>query len=321
MLACKQYKHAMQKLSVQKRATILHALVEGMSIRGTSRMSGASTTTILKLLADVGAACNAYQDETLRGLRSEVVELDEIHSYIAKKGDDVWCWIALDARTKLRITWHLGDRSQRSATAFCYDLSRRIKPDAQITSDGLASYRWAVGSNMPRAHFAQLVKSYSTDERGMDVVTGAHKMPVQGDPNPEFISTSYIEASNLHLRMQNRRYARRTNAQSKIIENHCHMLALGFMAYNFVRKHGTLKCTPAQAAGVADKQWTMEDVVRMADEREEADMNAQFEAVFAARTTPPRTHPKSYTPTPKAEIPLPWYLDENSTGEPPLEKP
>jgi IS1 family transposase len=287
----------MSQLTTTQRAQILSALVEGTSIRGVSRITGASTTTILKLLADVGQACSEYQDEKIRHVLCDFVEMDEIHSFIGKKGEDVWCWIALCATTKLRLTWHVGDRSSRSAMLFCHDVSKRIQPGAQITTDGLSAYRFAVTSNMPDVHFAQLVKIYTADN---ERVIGISKMPIQGDPMPERISTSYVEASNLHMRMQNRRYARRTNAHSKIMENHCHMIALGFMAYNFARKHGTLKCTPAQKAGLADKQWTMADIIRMMDERQEAARNAKFEAAFS-RLTPQRTHPKSYAPTPKAE--------------------
>jgi hypothetical protein len=163
---------------------------------------------------------------------------------------------------------------------------------------------------MPDNHFAQLVKNYSLD---METVIGASKMPVQGDPDPAYICTSFVEASNLHLRMQNRRYARRTNAHSKILENHCHMIALGFMAYNYVRKHGSIRCTPAQAASLTNKQWTMGDVITMADEWHEENLNAQFEQAFMDRVTPARTHPMSHTPTPKDELSAPWYLDENGT--------
>ena len=172
-----------------------------------------------------------------------------------------------------------------------------------------------MASAMPRAQFAQLVKVYDSDYNRKDIVTRADKMPVFGDPDPAYISTSFIEASNLHLRMTNRRYARQTNAHSKKLANHCHMLAVIFMAYNFCRKHSTVKTTPAMAAGVADRQWSMEDVIRMSDEYHEAKLNAQFEAAFTERVTPKRQLPKTYPPTPKDKLPLPWYLDP--TGKPP----
>jgi IS1 family transposase len=316
----------MKPLTVAQRAQIIGALVEGTSIRGTSRMLGYSTTTILKVIRQVGEACAVYQDNHLRGLDAcDEIQMDEIFTFVGsreKKKDatehtgDTWCWIALCAKTKLRITWHVGERSHRSAYAFCGDLAQRVPENAQVTSDGLAAYRSAMAASMPLAQFAQLVKVYALDEWGNDVVVSASKMPVYGDPNPDSISTSFIEASNLHMRMANRRYARRTNAHSKKLSYHCHMLAIGFMAYNFARKHTTIKSAPAQAAGVATHQWTMEDIVAMADRYMAENLDAQFEAAFADRVTPQRTHPKSYTPTPKDQLPVPWYLNPESGGPP-----
>lgn len=321
----------MKPLATEKRAQILSLLCEGMSVRATSRVTGAATNSILALIVKAGEACSAYQDEHLRNLPCSIIQLDELFSFVGcheknkREGTahhgDVWTWVALCSTTKLRITWHVGDRSHVSANAFCHDLSKRIPGTAQITSDGLASYRWAVGSSMPQASFAQLVKVYALDSNGREYVTRADKMPVFGNPDPAFISTSHIEASNLHHRMTNRRYARLTNAHSKKVENHCHMLAIGFMQYNFARKHMTLKATPAEAAGVTDHQWTMEDIIHMVDAHHEAKLAAQFEAAFEAKFTPKRTTPKSYVPTPKDQIPLPWYLDMSRETPPDDEKP
>lgn len=213
------------------------------------------------------------------------------------------------------MTWFVGDRSSASAFAFCKDLSKRVPANAQITSDGLASYRWAVGCNLPDSQFSQLVKTYGADDKGWQTVTGAIKMPVYGDPDPAKISTSFIESSNLHLRMGNKRYARLSNAHSKKLENHCHMLAIGFMHYNFARKHSTLGQTPAQAAGVEEKRWSVQDIVEMVDAYHDDKLNAQFEAAFAKRFTWPRNSPKSYKPgTPDSQ--LPWYLDPNTESPP-----
>ena len=319
----------MRKISIQKRAQILQMLCEGMSVRATSRITGAATNTILDLIAKAGEACAAYQDDNLRNLPCSNVQMDELFAFIGcreknkREGSqhhgEIWTWIAIDSDTKLRITWHTGDRSHRSAFAICQDLSKRIPANAQITSDGLASYKFAVGSMMPDAHFAQLVKVYDTDANGREIVIRADKMPVFGDPDPAKINTSHVEASNLHMRMQNRRYARLTNAHSKKVKNHNLMLAIGFMAYNFTRKHMTLKMTPAMAAGVTDRQWSMEDVIAMVDRYHEEKLAAQFEAAFEARFTPKRQLPKSYAPTPKSEIPLPWYLREDGGSD--LETP
>lgn len=315
----------MKSLATAKRAAILQALCEGMSVRATSRITGAATNTILDLIAKAGEACAAYQDENLRNLPCDNVQMDELFAFIGcreknkREGSqhygDIWTWIAIDSTTKLRITWHTGDRSHRSAFAICQDLSKRIPANAQITSDGLASYKFAIGSTMPEAQFAQLVKVYDKDSQGREIVTRADKMPVFGDPDPSRISTSHVEASNLHMRMQNRRYARLTNAHSKKVRNHNLMLAIGFMAYNFCRKHMTLKKTPAMAAGVADRQWSMEDVVAMCDRYHETKVATEFEEAFEARFTPKRTTPKTYAPTPKSKLALPWYLRPD--GEPP----
>lgn len=221
--------------------------------------------------------------------------------------------MALCERTKLRITWHVGDRSTASANAFIADLSARVPETCQITSDGLASYRWPVSLHMPRAHFAQLVKIYSDDG---ETVKGISKMPVSGDPMPEHINTSYVEASNLHLRMQNRRYARLTNAHSKKMANHCHMLAISFFHHNFCRKHMTIGTTPARAAGICNHTWSMDDVIRMTEQYFSDKENAAFEKAFAKKYTPPRKLPLSYRPTPKSEIPLPWYLDQSREAPP-----
>jgi hypothetical protein len=199
---------------------------------------------------------------------------------------------------------------------FCADLGRRFSGTVQVTSDGHPAYKFAVGSgfDLNRTHFAQLIKIYGKDDEGRDVVIGAEKVPVFGTPNIELVSTSYVERSNLTIRMGNRRFTRLTNAFSKKLENHCHMLAVTFMHYNFCRKHTTLKTTPAVAAKVSDHQWTLEEVVEMIDALFVAKVEAEFEAAFAAKLTPLRTRPKTYAPTPKDRLPIPWYLDPN--GEP-----
>ena len=233
---------------------------------------------------------------------------------------DVWLWTAIDAETKLIPAWRVGDRSSRTAMDFCADLSTRFNGSLQISSDGHPAYKMAVGSNfdLDRTSFAQLVKIYGKNEQGFDVCVGSRKDPVFGTPDIELVSTSYVERSNLTLRMTNRRYTRLTNAFSKKLENHGHMIALGLFSYNFCTKHGTLKTAPAVAAGVAGHVWTMDEVVRMIDAHFADKVNEQFAAAFATMNiTPKRTYPKSYTPTPKSELPVPWYLQgfKDSTTE------
>jgi IS1 family transposase len=317
------------KLETKKRAAILRCLIEGSSILATARITGAAKNTIIKFLAEAGEACSAYQTANLRNLPCKVLQLDEIWSFvgckenakkdaIGKHPGDVWTWTSICAETKLIPAWRVGDRSSRTAMDFCFDLSRRFSDTAelQITSDGHSAYRMAVGANfdLDRTHYAQLVKIYGKDENGFDIVKRIEKVPVFGTPDIDLVSTSYVERSNLTIRMGNRRFTRLTNGFSKKLENHCHMLAVSFMHYNFCRKHSTIKTTPAVAAKVADHQWTLEEVVEMIDAHFEAKVNAEFEMAFAVKLTPARKFPKSYTPVaPK----LPWYLDPN--GEPPID--
>lgn len=321
----------MKTLSTEKRAAILRCLIEGNSILATSRITGAAKNTIIEFLAKAGEACTAFQSKTLVNLPCKVLQLDEVWSFVgckekSKKGaigkhpGDVWTWTSICAETKLIPAWRVGDRSSRTAMDFCFDLSRRFSGEVQITSDGHPAYKMAIGANfdLNRTHFAQLIKIYGKDEEGRDIVIRTERQPVFGTPNIDLVSTSYVERSNLTIRMGNRRFTRLTNAFSKKLENHCHMLAVTFMHYNFCRKHATLKTTPAVAAGVAERQWTLLEVVEMIDAHFSAKIEAEFEAAFAARLTPLRTTPKTFPPTPKDQIPVPWYLDPNGEIPPEL---
>ena len=318
----------MEKLSATKRAAILRCLIEWNSVLATSRITGAAKNTIIDLLGKAGEACSAYQSANLRDLPCNVLQLDEIWSFVgckekAKKAainqhpGDVWTWTSLCADTKLIMAWRVWDRSSRTAWDFCADLSRRFSGTVQITTDGHPAYKMAIGGNfdLNRTHYAQLIKIYGQDDEGRDVVIRTERQPVFGEPDISLVSTSYVERQNLTIRMGNRRFTRLTNAFSKKLENHAHMLAVSFMHYNFCRKHTTIKSTPAVAAGVADHQWTIEEVIEMIDAHFAAKLDAEFEMAFAAKITPARKGPKTWTPTPKDQIPLPWYLDPN--GEPP----
>ncbi len=319
----------MNRLSTQNRAAVLRCLIEGNSILATSRITGAAKNTIVKFLVDAGQACAAYQNKHLRKLPCRVLQLDEVWSFVGCKEKakasaidahpgDVWTWTAICAETKLIPAWRVGDRSSRTAMDFCADLSRRFSGELQITSDGHPAYKMAVGMNfdLDRTHFAQLVKIYEKDEQGFDVVVRADKVPVFGTPDIDLVSTSYVERGNLTLRMSNRRFTRLTNAFSKKLENHCHMLAVSFMAYNFARKHSTIKTAPAVAAGVTDHVWTMVEVVEMIDAYVAIRDRAAADRAFVLKLTAQRTTPKTYTPTPKDQLPAPWYLDPEN-GVPP----
>ena len=277
----------MNRLTTQDRARILTALSEGMGINAACRMTGASKNTVLKLLADVGRACALYQDRTMRNLKCTQIQVDEIWSFIGMKQKNVpanaepthglgdcYTFTAIDPVTKLMPCWLIGFRTAECTDQFMEDLAPRLANRVQLTSDAMSAYPAAVakhfGSNVD---FAVLNKSY---EGGMPqveakrryspaVCVGTTKNVVCGDPDMKLISTSHVERANLSMRMGMRRFTRLTNAFSKKIENHMHAISFYFMVYNFVKVHGTVKTTPAIAAGVTDIQWTMEDILMMAD--------------------------------------------------------
>lgn len=319
----------MEKLATAKRAAVLRCLIEGNSILSTSRITGAAKNTIVKLLVEAGEACSDYQHRHLVNLPCKVLQLDEIWSFVGCKekakakaiGEhpgDVWTWTALCADTKLIPSWRVGDRSGLTAYAFCADLSKRFNGRLQITSDGHGAYQWAVGSNFSDADYAQLVKIYGLDKEGKEVCIGAKKVPVFGDPDLDLVSTSYVERANLTIRMSNRRFTRLTNGFSKKLENHCHMLAIQMMNYNFCQKHGTIKTAPAREAGVTNHRWTIDEVVEMTDTFTAERDRLAFERAFESKFSTPRSTPQTYAPvTPRT----PWYLDVNSGGRPTDENP
>lgn len=280
----------MNRLTTEKRAQILGMMVEGMSIRAISRMTGASKNTVVKLLEDAGHACAAYHETHVRGVKSQRIQCDEIWSFgyakaknvpIAKAAPegagDVWTWTALDADSKLIVSWLVGNRDAECATAFMQDVADRLANRVQLTTDGHGAYLKAVeGVFGIDVDFAQLVKLYGSAPvgKGAEVryspaqCVGARKEPFRGKPDPKHISTSYVERQNLSMRMGMRRFTRLTNAFSKKVENHIHAISIYFMHYNFVRIHQTLRVTPAMAAGISDKLWSLEDVVRIVEEWE-----------------------------------------------------
>jgi IS1 family transposase len=272
----------MNKLSTTQRAHILGMMVEGMSIRSISRLTGASKNTIAKLLVDAGKACADYQDKAFRNLSCKRLQVDEIWSFVYakaknvpenKQGEagDVWTWTAIDADTKLVPSFYLGGRDGEFAKAFISDLASRLASRVQLTSDGLKAYVEAVeGAFGNDIDFAQLVKIYGADMGGEKRYSPAEyvasrKEVIRGKPDADHISTSYVERQNLNIRMGNRRFTRLTNAFSKKIENHYYALAIYFMHYNFARIHQTLRVSPAIAAGVSKTLWSMEDVVKVVE--------------------------------------------------------
>jgi IS1 family transposase len=275
---------SMNKLSSAERARIISCLVEDNSIRSTVRMTGFAKNTVTKLLVDLGGACSVYQDEVMRNLPLTKIQCDEIWSfcYAEQKNvspehegqfgyGDVWTWTAIDADTKLVPCFMIGRRDGETATTFIEDLASRLANRVQLTTDGHKPYLKAVaGAFGHDIDYAMLIKIYGADpnaERRYSppVCIGAEARAIIGDPDPRYISTSYVERQNLTMEMGMRRFTRLANAFSKKVENLGHAVALHFMWYNFGRIHQTLKTTPAMAAGIADHRWTTEDIAALLD--------------------------------------------------------
>lgn len=282
----------MNKLSDEKRAQILTALVEGNSIAATCRMSGAAKMTVLGLIREVGSACLRFHDAQVRNLATEQVQCDEVWSFCHSKEKNVpanlkgkpgygsvWTWTALDPQSKLMISWIVSDRSQAAADALIRDLKSRISNRIQLTSDGLAQYVSAVVSTfrVGEIDHAEVVKNFANSKPPKDVspnsaasryspgrLLSVEKRIVVGEPDAALASTSHMERWNLTLRMQNRRFTRLTNGFSKKLDNHAYMLAITMVYYNFCRKHRSLGGkTPAQAAGLTEYRWTASDMLSL----------------------------------------------------------
>ena len=238
----------------------------------TSRIVGCNVHSVLKLIIDAGQVFSLYQDRVLRNLSCRFLELDEQWSFIYAKekrvkaepgrlpanAGDVWTWAGTDRETKLVPAWRVGDRSQEMANAFVEDLAKRLSGRrVQTASDAYAPYVEAIEKAFRgEVDYAMLKKEHRTNT--------PHRLTViTGHPNPEMISTSIAERSNLTMRMSNRRFTRKTNAFSKRLENHACAVSLHFMHYNFCRRHMTLKTTPAIAAGVTARKWSIGDMVQM----------------------------------------------------------
>lgn len=276
----------MRRLSIEQRAKIVSALVEGNSLRSIVRMNGAAMNTVLKLLADVGQACAEYQHNTLRNLSCKRIQCDEIWQFCyakqknvphEKQGQfgygDVWTWVALDADTKLVPCWAIGKRDAGTAYAFVQDLAARLANRVQLTTDGNRVYVDAVDDAFgSEIDYAMLVKLYGCDSDSDSRYSpaeciGCRTIAISGRPNPKHISTSFVERQNLTMRMGMRRFTRLTNAFSKKVENLGHAVAIHYMNYNFARIHKTLRVTPAMEAGISSHVWDIEEIVGLADSK------------------------------------------------------
>lgn len=281
----------MNKLSNEERARVIMSLVEGNSINSTVRMTGIAHTTILRLLAEVGEACLRFHDAQVRNLSTTTVQADEVWSFCYAKqknvpahlrgtgAGSVWTWTALDADSKLMVSWIVSDRSQAAADALMRDLRKRVTRRIQLSSDGLPQYLEAVvkAFRLGEVDHAEVVKVFASSKPGSDVspnsaasryspgrLLSMEKRIALGDPDAALASTSFMERWNLTLRMQNRRFTRLTNGFSKKLQNHCYMLAITMVFYNFCRKHKSLKGqTPAMAAGLTSYVWTASDMLSL----------------------------------------------------------
>lgn len=275
---------SMNRMDTVRRAQVIRCLIEGCSINSTVRMTGAAKHTVPKLLVELGEACAEYLDQVMRNLPCERIQVDEIWQFVGAKAKnvtakngavgDVWTWTVIDADTKLIPCWMLGQRDANAARDFMEDLASRLANRIQLTSDGLKVYIQAVKDAFGNEiDYAQLIKVYGVDPQGEKryspaICTSCESRAVTGRPDPAFINTSYIERSNLTIRMMNRRFTRLTNAFSKKLENHGAQIALFMMVYNFHRKHMTLGTTPAVKAGIADHVWTVEEIIGLLEARE-----------------------------------------------------
>ncbi len=271
----------MNRLAKEQRTRVVAALVEGNSIRSTSRMTGVARNTVTSLLLDLAEACAGYHDRYVRKLKVRRLQCDEIWNFVGAKAKnvsvekkaegwgDTWTWTALDADTKLCVSYLVGGRDAGWAKEFMEDCASRISSRVQITTDGHRAYLEAVedafGADIDYAQLQKIYGAPAEDHKRYSPATciGCDMKVVSGNPDPKHVSTSFVERQNLSMRMSIRRFTRLTNAFSKKVENHAAAVALWFMYYNFCRVHQTLRVTPAMEAGLANHIWTVEELVAL----------------------------------------------------------
>jgi len=270
----------MNQLSIDRQATVISALVEGNSIRSTERMTSIHRDTIMRLMVRVADGCDRFLDETMHGLTCDRLQLDEIWCFVgmkqktaqrlgkAEEYGDLYTYVGINAQTKLAVAYHVGKRDAENTHLFIHDLRRRVVNRPQITTDAYQAYFGAIvrffGQNVDYAHEQKVFASELNTGRGRyspPVLTSCDKQAVIGDPDPAFISTSFVERQNLTMRMSMRRFTRLTNGFSKKRENLVAAVCLHFAHYNFCRTHKTLKTTPAVAHGITDHVWSIEELL------------------------------------------------------------
>jgi IS1 family transposase len=282
----------MNRLKATERAQVIRCLIDGCSIRATTRISGAAKKTVLRLLREVGAVCEAYQDEVFRNLSCRKIQLDELWTWIYCKeknrteqiaranpdAGDIWLWVAVCADSKLVPSWMLGGRDLATARVFVDDLAARLRHRVQITSDGHNAYLKAIedafGEDVDYAVLQKIFGVTTKEEQrrySPAKCIGCESKPMIGNPDHEHVSTSFVERQNWTVRTNMRRYTRLSNGFSRSLTNHAAAVALNYFAYNFIKIHRTLRVSPAMAAGVADRLWDVQDLVALweASERKE----------------------------------------------------
>jgi IS1 family transposase len=271
-------------LSVEKKTAVIAALCEGASIRAVERMTGVNRQTVMRLGVRVGEACAKLHDEQMRELNCTNVQIDEAWGFVGKKQrqvteadegmfvGDVWVYVALDSDTKLVAGFLSGKRDMAHTAAFVSDLASRMKNRIQLSSDGMNQYLNVVESEFGSGvDYGQIVKSFSSPEApearrySPPVVTGVTRTSISGNPDESKICTSHVEKQNHTLRMHCRRMSRLTNAFSKKFEHFSAAVALHYAYYNFVKINSAVRMTPAMAAGVASRLWTVQDLVELAE--------------------------------------------------------
>lgn len=276
----------MNRLSTMDRERVLACLVEGNSIRSTVRITGICKRTVLRLLVELGEACERFAQREMRNLPCRVLQCDEVWSFCYAKeknvpdklrgsgAGDVWTWVVIDPETKLIPAWTLGERNAQTAYRFMRKVEPMLAERVQLTTDGLHAYLVAVRAafNARPVDYGMLIKLYGEGESGRYTPAqciGARREPILGLPDPAKICTSHVERQNLTMRMSMRRFTRLTNGFSKSIENHRLALAIHFVHYNFSRIHQTLRITPAMAAGLTNRVWELADVIGLLEAEEE----------------------------------------------------
>lgn len=270
----------MNKLKLEKQIAVISCLTEGCSIRSTERLTNTHRDTIGRLAMRVGEGCHKLMDEQFRNLDCENIQIDEIWGFVGKKQrhvtseddravtGDQWIYTAIDADSKIIPSYLIGKRTRANTLRFMDDLKSRLANRVQLSSDGLGHYIEAVETAFGNeVDYAQIVKSYEADPSATGrysppKVVKTSQKPIVGSPNPRLVSTSYVERSNLSIRMSTRRLTRLTNAFSKKLDNMKAAVALYFAFYNYVRIHQTLKCTPSMASGLTDTLWSIEDLIK-----------------------------------------------------------